>query len=64
MFLFLKSRHKEMIIEIESMKFKRTKIISDIIKMKTDILKIKSNQVSTIPDIPNIETGVGGFPKP
>ena len=53
-----------MIIEIESMKFKRTKIISDIIKVKTDILKIKSNQVSTIPDILNIETGVGGFPKP
>ena len=53
-----------MIIEIESMKFKWTKIVSDIIKMKTDILKIKSNQVSTIPDILNIETGVGGFPKP
>ena len=26
--------------------------------MKTDIIKMKSNQVSTIPDILNIKTGI------
>ena len=37
-----------MMIAIESMKTKRT-------KMKTDIIKMKSNQVSTIPDILDME---------
>ena len=26
--------------------------------MKTDIVKVKSNQVSTIPDMLNVETGI------
>ena len=47
-----------MIIEIESMKIKRTKMKTDIIKMKTDIIKMESNQVSTIPDMLNIETRI------
>ena len=47
-----------MIIEIESMKIKGTKMKTDIIKMKTDIIKMESIQVSTIPDMLNIETGI------
>ena len=47
-----------MIIEIESMKIKQTKMKTGTIKMKTDMITTESNQVSTIPDILNIDTRI------
>ena len=39
-------------IEVESMRIKRT-------KLKTDIIKMKINQVGTIPDMLSMETRIG-----
>ena len=42
----------ERLIEIESKRIKRT-------KLKTDIIKMKNNQVSTIPDTLSMKTRIG-----
>ena len=45
-----------MIFEIEYIKTWRAEIKPGIRKIKTDIIKMKSNQVRAIPDMLNIET--------